>query len=104
MAGAGVRMLGGSDCPVERPDPLLGIAAAVQRPGWDDDEHLSPDTAVRLFTREAQEHFERPPALEPGAPADFVVIDGEIGTDHAAVTTVYRRGKPIDLKPVEWPG
>jgi predicted amidohydrolase YtcJ len=104
MAGAGVRMLGGSDCPVERPDPLLGIAAAIQRPGWDDDEHLSPESAVELFTKQPRVHFGRPPALQPGAPADFVVVDGEVGTAHASVAAVYRRGQPIDLQPVEWPG
>lgn len=104
MAEAGVRMLGGSDCPVERPDPLLGIAAAVQRPGWGDGERLTPEGAAELFTTKPREHFGRPPTLEAGAAADFVVIGGEVGTGGATVTAFYRNGEPLDLRPVAWPG
>ena len=104
MAEAGVRILGGSDCPVERPDPLLGIAAAVQRPGWDDDQNLTVDQAVDLFTTAPARHFDRPEPLVPGSPADFVLVEGNLGEPAARVATMYSNGTPIDPRPVEWPG
>lgn len=104
MAAAGVRMIGGSDCPVEKPDPLVGIAAAVNRPGWHDDQHLSVDTAVDLYTTAAVSHAGLPPALTPGSPAHFVVVDGALGDEDATVEAVYRHGERQQLAPAEWPG
>jgi len=46
---AGVRLLGGSDSPVELPDPQVGIRAAVHRNGFDPAESLSLDQAEALF-------------------------------------------------------
>lgn len=50
LTEAGVPLLGGSDSPVELPDPLIGIGAAVDRHGINPDEALSRDQAERLFT------------------------------------------------------
>jgi hypothetical protein len=46
---AGVPLLGGSDSPVELPDPETGITAAVDRHGLNPDEALTPDQAEALF-------------------------------------------------------
>jgi hypothetical protein len=46
---AGVHLLGGSDSPVELPDPQVGIRAAVNRTGFDPAESLSLDQAEALF-------------------------------------------------------
>jgi len=46
---AGVHLLGGSDSPVELPDPQVGIRAAVQRHGFDPGEALSLERATALF-------------------------------------------------------
>lgn len=46
---SGVPLLGGSDCPVELPDPRIGIEAAVERHGINNDEALSPEQAEALF-------------------------------------------------------
>jgi hypothetical protein len=46
---AGVHLLGGSDSPVELPDPQVGIRAAVHRNGFDPAESLSLDQATALF-------------------------------------------------------
>jgi predicted amidohydrolase YtcJ len=46
---AGVPVIGGSDSPVELPDPTIGIGAAVARPGFDPAERLSPVEAEGLF-------------------------------------------------------
>ena len=49
---AGVRLLGGSDSPVELPDPTVGIKAAVDRHGINVDESLTLDQAQALFARQ----------------------------------------------------
>jgi predicted amidohydrolase YtcJ len=51
---AGVPVIGGSDSPVELPDPTIGITAAVARPGFDPAERLSPVEAETLFAPPAR--------------------------------------------------
>jgi predicted amidohydrolase YtcJ len=46
---AGVTVIGGSDSPVELPDPQVGIDAAVDRKGFNTDESLTPTQAQTLF-------------------------------------------------------
>ncbi len=50
LSEAGVRLLGGSDCPVEPPDPRIGIQAAVGRHGLNPEEALTQELAENLFT------------------------------------------------------
>ena len=47
---AGAPLAGGSDCPVEPPHPLWGMAAARDRCGLVPEEGLSADQALALFT------------------------------------------------------
>jgi predicted amidohydrolase YtcJ len=85
LAAAGVQMVGGSDCPVEPPNPWGGISAAAG-PG-----RLGPQRAIDLFGK----------ALTPGDEANFLVIDRdpitspEIGS--TKVAAVYRHGEPLAL-------
>jgi hypothetical protein len=51
---AGVNLLGGSDSPVELPDPQVGIRAAVHRHGFDPAEALSEQHATALFSPPAR--------------------------------------------------
>jgi len=51
---AGVPLIGGSDSPVELPDPETGIGAAVSRHGINPVEALTRDQAERLFTSPAR--------------------------------------------------
>jgi len=61
MLKAGVRVVGGSDAPVERGDPLIEFYAAVARkdltgfsaPDWNPGQKLSRAEALKLFTAEA---------------------------------------------------
>lgn len=46
---AGIPLVGGSDSPVELPDPETGITAAVDRHGLNPDEALTPEQAEALF-------------------------------------------------------
>jgi len=49
LLDAGVPLLGGSDSPVEHPDPAIGINAAVDRHGVNPGESLTRDQAEALF-------------------------------------------------------
>lgn len=51
---AGIQVIGGSDSPVELPDPTIGINAAIDRPGFDPSEGLTPDEAAALFAPPAR--------------------------------------------------
>jgi predicted amidohydrolase YtcJ len=61
MLKAGARVVGGSDAPVERGDPLIEFYAAVARkdlsgfsaPDWHPEQKLSRAEALKLFTSEA---------------------------------------------------
>lgn len=86
LLDAGVRCAGGSDCPIEPLDPLLGIWAAVCRhdmdggpaEGWLPEQRLTVGQALALFTSDVAfangtEH-ERG-QLAPGFVADLTVLD-----------------------------
>lgn len=85
----GVNCSGGSDCPVEVLDPLLGIGAAVTRTdvtnwpaeGWLPQQKLSVREAVALFTVGSAyaEHMEtKKGILKPGYLADMVLLSDDI--------------------------
>ena len=51
---AGVNLIGGSDSPVELPDPSCGIRAAVNRQGFNSSEALTQEQATALFAPPAR--------------------------------------------------
>ncbi len=51
---SGVPLLGGSDCPVELPDPVIGIESAVRRHGINIEEALTEEQAKALFAPRAR--------------------------------------------------
>jgi predicted amidohydrolase YtcJ len=85
----GTVVAGGSDFPVESPNPFFGIHAAVTRQdhgdrppgGWRPEQKMTLLEAFRAFTLDAAyaEHQEKTlGTLEPGKWADFIVIDRDI--------------------------
>ncbi len=81
----------GSDFPIERPDPLLGLYAAVTRrgtdgtppAGWTAEQRLTREEALVAFTAApayASGDLHRRGTLTPGKDADFVVWDRDLVT------------------------
>ena len=75
LARMGVRVVAGSDCPVEPLAPLQGIAAATTRS--DSDEAITVEAAIALYTRNAayasfEENLKG--TIEPGKYADLVAL------------------------------
>jgi hypothetical protein len=87
---AGAALAFGSDCPVEKIDPLMGIHAAVTRrradgspgpEGWYPEQRLTVEEAVRAFTMGpayAAGVQDRLGSITPGKLADFTVLDRDI--------------------------
>ena len=86
----GTLIAGGSDFPVELPNPFHGIHAAVTRrprtgpdPGWQPEQRMTRGEAVRAFTAwnayAAHQEAELG-TLEPGKQADLVVCSADVFT------------------------
>ncbi len=82
----GTRIAGGSDFPVESPNPFFGLYSAVTRQdhagrppgGWHAEQALKRAEALRAFTLDAAwaGHAEDMlGTLEPGKRADFILVD-----------------------------
>jgi predicted amidohydrolase YtcJ len=102
---AGVPLAGGSDCPVEPPHPLWGMAVARDRAGIVPAEGLGAEDALALFTDWAAEAMGEPPPLTEGSPADLVVLDRDPvdaspdGLRDATVIATYVDGDVVDIPP-----
>ncbi|HSJ70647.1 MAG TPA: amidohydrolase [Acidimicrobiia bacterium] len=80
MRDSGIPLAGSSDCPVEPPHPLWGMAAAIDRHGISPGERLTPLEALDLFTDGAAYALGEQAPLSIGAPADMVVIGVDVTT------------------------
>lgn len=81
---SGVPMAGSSDCPVEPPQPLWGMAAAMDRHGIVPEERLTGTEALAMFTSGAARSLGEKEPLSIGSPADIVVIDTDPTTATSA--------------------
>jgi predicted amidohydrolase YtcJ len=89
LLDAGARLASGSDFPVEEPNPMLGLYAAVTRQdpsgqppqGWAPDQRLTRAEALRSFTLDAAyaAHAETlTGSLEAGKLADLVMLSHDV--------------------------
>ena len=87
----GIRVANGSDFPVEEPNPMLGLYAAITRQdpegnppgGWTPTQRMTRAEALESWTLSgAYAAFEEKTkgSLEPGKLADFIVLDRDIMT------------------------
>ena len=87
----GVRVTDGSDFPVESPNPLWGLYAAITRQdktgqpagGWFPNQRMTREQALRSWTVEgAYAAFEenKKGSLEVGKMADFIMLSGDVMT------------------------
>jgi predicted amidohydrolase YtcJ len=102
----------GSDFPVEKADPMLGIWAAVSRQdlegrpegGWQPQERLSRIEALRAFTLDAARAAfmeDEVGSLEAGKRADFIVLDRDpMRVDAAEIPAVRVLQTWLDGAPV----
>ena len=75
---AGVVLASGSDCPVEDPNPILGLHALVTRNSFVPEECLNVEEALKSYTiNAAYAAFEEDVkgSIEVGKLADFVILD-----------------------------
>ena len=75
ILAAGAVLAGGSDCPVEPPHPLWGMAAAHERGEIAPSEVISGRQVLDAFTSGAAYAMREPEPLAVGSPADLVVLD-----------------------------
>ncbi len=107
LTDAGVPLAGGSDCPVEPPHPLWGMAAARDRCGIVPDQGLSAGEALALFTSGAAAAIDEPDPLAVGSPADFVILDRDPLQStpdqlrDANVIATYIDGRLVDVSNVD---
>jgi predicted amidohydrolase YtcJ len=90
LLATGVVIAGGSDFPVESPNPFHGIHAAVTRrpregqdPRWQPQQRMTRHEAVRSFTTwnaYASRQEAALGSLEPGKRADLVVLSDDVFT------------------------
>lgn len=87
----GVPVANGSDFPVEEPNPMLGLYAAITRQdvtgqppgGWTPDQRMTRPEALKSWTLTgAYAAFEEKSkgSLEPGKLADFLILDHDVMT------------------------
>jgi predicted amidohydrolase YtcJ len=103
MLEAGIEVAGSSDCVVEPPHPLWGMAAAMDRFGINEVEALSGTQALGLFTDGAVGAIREGAPLAVGSPADLVVLDTDLrtaspdGVHGARVIETFVDGEAVDV-------
>lgn len=112
LLDAGAPLAGGSDCPVEPPHPLWGMAAARDRCGIVPEEALTAAEALALFTSGSARAIGETASLQPGSPAACTVLDvdpvaagpDDLRTARVLATWVDGAPVPIPEDTVVWLG
>lgn len=75
FADAGLKLAAGSDAPFGDPNPWAAMAAAVQRPKGFEDEAITPEQALAIYTKPAQDAGALPRRIRKGEAADICLLD-----------------------------
>jgi len=75
FADAGLPLAAGSDAPFGNPNPWAAMAAAFNRPPGFEEESITPEEALALYTKPADDAGGKPRRVAVGQPADFIVLD-----------------------------
>ena len=91
LLGKGIRVIGGSDCPMEPLNPLLGMQNAVLREYFPE-ERLSIEQALRMYTVDAAYSTNEESSkgsIEAGKLADLTVLSGDpLTTDPNKISNI----------------
>ena len=105
LLNEGIKVAGGSDCPMEPLNPLLGMQEAVVRASYPE-QRLTVEEALRMYTLDAaycsgEENIKG--SIEEGKLADLTVLSADPNEvvlekiKDIRVEMVFVNGKPINL-------
>jgi predicted amidohydrolase YtcJ len=103
MLGAGITLAGSSDSTVEPPNPLWGMAAAMDRHGIAPEQRLTGLQALEMFTSGGATAVREPTPLAVGSPADIAIVDIDLSTassqavHDATVIDTYIGGVAVEV-------
>jgi len=75
FSDAGLKIAAGSDAPFGNPNPWAAMAAAVKRPKGFEDEAITPEEALAIYTKPANDAGAQARKVEVGALADICLLD-----------------------------
>ncbi|MEP3890601.1 MAG: amidohydrolase family protein [Hellea sp.] len=75
FADAGLKLAAGSDAPFGDPNPWSAMAAAVQRPKGFEGEVITPEQALAIYTKPANDAGGAARKIQKGEAADFCLLD-----------------------------
>ncbi len=91
LVSSGIKVIGGSDCPMEPLSPLLGIQATVKRE-FIPNEGVAVEDALRFYTLDAAYAFSEENikgSIERGKNADLIVLSQDLLTSkHNEIATI----------------
>jgi predicted amidohydrolase YtcJ len=91
LVSSGIKVIGGSDCPMEPLSPMLGIQAAVARE-FVPDERVTVEDALRFYTIDAAYAFSEENikgSIEKGKNADLTVLSQDLlATEHNEIAKI----------------
>lgn len=87
MLESGIIASGSSDAPIESLSPVIGMWASMTRGGNSQQESLTLEQALQLYTENAAEngHEDGPADLNEGGRADFTLLDSDVEGMHPAM-------------------
>ncbi|WP_026941990.1 amidohydrolase family protein [Hellea balneolensis] len=100
FADRGLKLAAGSDAPFGDPNPWAAMAAAVKRPKGFEAEAISPDLALELYTKPADDAGAPARRVVIGAKADLCLLDrswaqAKLGLDDVTVKATWIDGELV---------